>query len=311
MATAVDVSTSRGVRPASTAAIWAAMVVVYLVWGSTYLGIRVVVQAGIPPMLGMAARFLAAGALLALILVARSGVRRLRVTRRQLLGAGVVGTLLLAGNGIVAVAEETVPSGLAALLVGTVPLLFILLRVLGGERPRWLTWFGVLVGFAGVALLTASGGETSAEPLGIALVIIAAGSWAIGSHFSSRLGLPKDSLVASVYEMLLGGLMLVLFGLLRGETAGLDTLREIDRSGWLALLYLTGFGSVLAYSAYSFLLANAPISLVGTYAYVNPAVAVFLGWLILSEEITTTIAVGGAIVVLGVALVVTAERRRR
>ena len=297
------------VRTATAAAIWGALVVVYIIWGSTYLAIRVVVDAGIPPMLGMASRFLLAGTLLAGALALRSGVRRLRVTRRELVGSGVVGLLLLAGgNGGVAVAEETVPSGLAALLVAAVPLWLILLRVFGGERPRLLTWAGVLGGFSGVALLALSGGETSAQPLSVAILVFGTVCWATGSRFSPRLGLPKDPLVASVFEMLIGGISMVLIGLLRGETADVH-LASVDTSGWLALAYLVGFGSLLAYSAYVYLLANAPISLVGTYAYVNPVVAVFLGWLILSEPVTSAIVLGGAIVVLGVGLVVTAERR--
>lgn len=299
-----------GTRPASTAMIWSALAVVYVVWGSTYLAIRVVVDADIPPMLGMAARFLVAAALLVAFLAARSGVRRLRVTRLELLGAGVVGMLLLAfGNGAVAVAEQTVPSGLAALLIAAVPLWLILLRVGSGERPRVLTWIGVLAGFAGAALLAVSGGDTSAKPLSVAVVMVGTISWAVGSRFSPRLGLPKDPLVASLYEMTVGGLAMVLIGLLRGEVGRLDV-GSVDAKGWVALAYLVGFGSLLAYSAYAYLLANAPISLVGTYAYVNPVVAVFLGWLILNEPVTTTILLGGAIVVLGVGMVVSAERRR-
>ncbi|MFC0624794.1 EamA family transporter [Kribbella deserti] len=301
-----------GARPgASPAMIWSALLVIYFVWGSTYLAIRVVVEADIPPMLGMASRFLIAGALLAMILAIRSGRQRLRVTRRELLGAGVVGLLLLAfGNGLVAVAEQSVPSGLAALLVASVPLWLILLRVAGGERPRLFTWIGVGVGFTGAAMLGLSGGDTSARPFSIALVIIGSISWAIGSRFSPRLGLPKDPLVASVYEMAIGGTAMVLIGLVTGEGGRLHP-ASIEVSGWLALAYLVVFGSLLAYSAYAYLLANAPISLIGTYAYVNPAVAVFLGWLILDEPVTSKILLGGAIVVVGVGLVVSAERLSR
>ncbi|WP_433012216.1 EamA family transporter [Kribbella sp. CA-294648] len=300
-----------GPRPAaSSAMIWSALAVVYLVWGSTYLFIRIVIEAKIPPMLGMAARFLLAATLLAAFLALRSGVSRLRVTTRELLGAGVVGLLLLAfGNGAVAVAEKTVPSGLAALLIAAVPLWLMLLRVGGGERPRPLTWLGVLIGFGGAALLALSGGDTSAKPISVVILILGTISWAAGSRFSPRLGLPKDPLVATVYEMAIGGSAMVLIGVLAGEPAQLH-LGEVEPKGWIALAYLVVFGSLLAYSAYSYLLANAPISLIGTYAYVNPVVAVFLGWLILSEPITGKILIGGAVVVLGVALVVSAERRR-
>ncbi|GAA3571696.1 EamA family transporter [Kribbella ginsengisoli] len=297
-------------KPASAAMIWSALAVVYVVWGSTYLGIRIVVEAKIPPMLGMGARFLVAAVLLAAFLAIKSGVTRLRVTRRELLGAAVVGLLLLAlGNGAVAIAEKTVPSGLSALLVAAVPLWLMLLRVGGGERPRALTWLGVLIGFTGAALLALSGGDTSAKPLSVAILVAGTISWAVGSRFSPRLGLPKDPLVATLYEMVAGGTAMLLIGVLAGEPGRLH-LSAIEPKGWIALAYLVVFGSLLAYSAYSYLLANAPISLIGTYAYVNPAVAVLLGWLILSEPVTAEIMLGGAIVVVGVALVVSAERRR-
>ncbi|MGW1341727.1 EamA family transporter [Kribbella sp. NPDC002412] len=298
-------------RQASTAMIWSALAVVYVVWGSTYLGIRVVVQAEIPPMLGMAARFLVAGVLLAGFLALKSGWRRLRVTKQEAFGAAVVGLLLLAfGNGAVAIAEQTVPSGLAALLVAAIPLWLMLLRVGGGDRPRALSWVGVLIGFAGVALLALSGGNTSAKPLSVAILVVGTICWATGSRFSPQLGLPRDPLVAALYEMLFGGAAMLLLGVLRGEPGRLH-LDRIDGSGWIALGYLVAFGSLLAYTAYSYLLANAPISLIGTYAYVNPAVAVLLGWLILDEHVTWQILFGGGVIIIGVALVVTAERRPR
>jgi len=296
---------------ASAAMIWSALAIVYVVWGSTYLAIRIVVQAEIPPMLGMATRFLAAAGLLAVILGLKSGWQRLRITRREAFGAAVVGLLLLAfGNGAVAIAEQTVPSGLAALLVAAVPLWLMVLRLGGGERPRALTWIGVLIGFGGVAVLTLSGGDTTAKPLSIAILLVGTVSWAVGSRYSPRLGLPKDPLVTTVYEMVFGGTAMILLGVLRGEPGRLH-LDRIHGSGWIALGYLVLFGSLLAYSAYSYLLANAPISLIGTYAYVNPAVAVLLGWLILDEPLTWRLLAGGAVIICGVALVVTAERRPR
>jgi drug/metabolite transporter (DMT)-like permease len=290
--------------------IWTALVVVYIVWGSTYLAIRVVVDAKIPPMLGMATRFLTAAVLMAIGLTIKSGWRRLRITRREAVGAATVGVLLLAfGNGAVAIAEQTVPSGLAALLVAAIPLWLMLLRVGGGERPRGMTWVGVLIGFGGAALLALSGGNTSAKPLSVAILVVGTICWATGSRFAPQLGLPRDPLVTALYEMVFGGTAMVLLGVLRGEPARLH-LDQIDGSGWIGLAYLVVFGSLLAYTAYSYLLANAPISLVGTYAYVNPAVAVFLGWLILNESLTWQILLGGAVIIVGVALVVTSERRR-
>jgi drug/metabolite transporter (DMT)-like permease len=218
--------------------------------------------------------------------------------------------LLLGGNGLVAVAEQTVPSGLAALIVGAVPLWFVLLRVTGGERPRLLTWAGVLVGFAGIAAISLPrGGIDGVEAWGVALIVVASLSWALGSYLSPRLNLPKDPLVATTYEMLAGGVLLLTAGTATGELGRFDS-DAVSANGWLALLYLVIVGSIMGYTAYVYLLAHAPLSLVGTYAYVNPVVAVFLGWLILSEPLTGIVIAGGLLVVLGVALVVRGERPR-
>jgi len=300
--------TPQGAR-ASAAAVWTALVTVYVVWGSTYLGIRVVVESDIPPLLGMGTRFLAASALLLGFLAVRRGLKALRPTRRELRAATVVGVLLLlGGNGGVAVAEQTVPSGLAALIVGAVPLWFVLLRVAGGERPRVLTWWGVLVGFGGIAAISLPrGGIEGVEAWGVALVLLASVSWALGSYASPKLGLPRDPLVATAYEMLTGGAVMTAVALAVGEGADLD-LAAVPAEGYLAWVYLVLVGSLLGYTAYVFLLAHAPLSLVGTYAYVNPVVAVALGWLILAEPVTAVVAVGGALVVVGVALVVSGER---
>src|SRR3954454_10906256 len=281
MAASAPAAAPQSGTSASGAMIWTALAIVYVVWGSKYLAIQGVVDANIPPMLGMAARFLTAAVLLAAALSVKSGWRRLRITRQEAIGAATVGVLLLAfGNGAVAIAEQTVPSGLAALLVAAIRLWLMLLRVGGGERPRAMTWIGVLIGFGGAALLALSGGNTSAKPLSVAILVVGTICWAIGSRFAPRLGLPRDPLVTALYEMVFGGTAMVLLGVLRGEPGRLH-LDRVDWSGWIGLAYLVVFGSLLAYTAYSYLLANAPISLVGTYAYVNPAVAVFLGWLIL------------------------------
>ncbi|HEU0213206.1 MAG TPA: EamA family transporter [Jiangellaceae bacterium] len=297
---------------ASAAAVWAALVTVYIVWGSTYLAIRVVVEAEIPPLLGMGTRFLTAAALLLGFLAVRRGWRSLRVTWRELRAAAVVGTLLLLlGNGLVAVAEQTVPSGLAALIVGAVPLWFVLLRVARGDRPRPLTWLGVMVGFGGIAAISLPrGGIDGVELWGVLVILVATVCWAFGSYLSPRLGLPKGALLATGYEMLAGGAIMTGVGLVVGEGADVS-LGEVPARGWVALAYLVVMGSLLGYTAYGFALANAPLSLVGTYAYVNPAVAVFLGWLILSEPITAVVLGGGLLVVAGVALVVGGERPPR
>lgn len=296
----------------SAAAVWAALTTVYIVWGSTYLAIRVVVEAGIPPILGMGMRFLAASLIFIAILAVREGRSSLRVSAKEFRGAAVMGILLLiGGNGLVAVSEQTVPSGLTALIIGAVPLWFVLLRFSGGDRPRPLTWLGVLVGFTGIAAISLPrGGVEGVEAWGVIVLLTATISWSVGSYLSPRLNLPKRTAVTASYEMLVAGVLMTVGASLSGNLGELRN-ASISTDGWLALAYLIVFGSLLAFTAYGYALANAPLSLVGTYAYVNPVVAVFLGWLILDESVTEIVAGGGALVVVGVALVVSAERTRR
>jgi drug/metabolite transporter (DMT)-like permease len=304
-------------RPAAptAVAVWTALITVYLVWGSTYLAIRVVVDTA-PPLLAMGARFLAAGLLLAAFLLVRRGRSALRVTRRQLGGAALVGILLLlCGNGGVAVAEQTVPSGIAALLVAATPLWLVVLRRLARDRIARLTLVGTLVGFVGIAVLVLPGGLTSPDgsPVrawGLVVVVVAAACWALGSFLSSRIPMPGDAFVATTWEMLAGGVGLLLSGSVSGELADLD-LGAVSGAAWAWLAYLVLVGSLVAFSAYVWLLAHAPISLTATYAYVNPVVAVLLGALVLGEPITAAVVAGGAVVVLGVGLVVTSERPGR
>lgn len=303
---------SAGRAAAGPLATWVALVTVYLVWGSTYLAIRVVVETA-PPLLAMGARFLTAGTLLAAVLVLRRGRDALRADRRALGGAAVVGALLLlGGNGGVAVAEQTVPSGLAALLVAATPLWLVLLRTATGDRPVRLSLLGTVVGFLGIAVLVRPGASLGAgvEIGGLLLVVGAAGSWALGSFLASRLPTPGDPFVATTWQMLLGGGALLLVGAGRGELDGF-TVGQVSGASWAWLAYLVVVGSIIAFSAYVWLLHNAPISLTATYAYVNPVVAVILGALVLSEPVTGAVVVGGGVVVLGVGLVVTSERPRR
>lgn len=302
--------TARG-RPAATA-VWGALAIVYVVWGSTYLAIRVVVEADVPPLLAMGTRFVAAAVLLGVLHAVRHGGSTLRVGPRSLAGCAVMGGLLLVGgNGLVAVGEQTVPSGLTALLLATTPLWLVVLRLVTGEHPRAATMAGVLVGFGGVMLLALRGGGISGvQAWGVVVVVVASLSWAIGSFLSPRLGLPDDAVVATVWEMLTGGVTLVTVGLARGEGARFHP-GSASAGAWVAWVYLVIVGSMVAFSAYVWLLAHAPISLVATYAYVNPVVAVLLGWAVLSEPVTAVVLGGGALVVVGVALVVSAERPRR
>src|SRR5262245_39714456 len=285
------------------------MATVYVVWGSTYLAIRVVIET-MPPMLSAGVRFLVATAIVGMILIGRSGVEVLRVERRQVAAAALVGVLLLVGgNGGVVLGERTVASGVAALLVAMVPLWVVLLRAWSGDRPRSRTVLGVLIGFAGLTILVVPSGNTGTTTIGGILLIIGASlSWSVGSVLAGRAGMPANPFVATFYEMLAGGSVLVLIGLVAGEVADVD-LGAISGRSWLALGYLIVMGSVVAFSAYIWLLHHAPISLVATYAYVNPVIAVLLGALILNEPITAAVIAGGAVIVLGVVLVVSKERQ--
>ena len=285
-----------------------ALGIVYVVWGSTYLAIRVMVE-DLPPMASASWRYFVAAVLLAAILAVRSGVGRLRVARRELIGCAALGLLLPAlGNGLVSVGEhQGAPSGIAALLIAAVPLWVIVYRRLSGDRPTRRTTLGVLLGFAGLVLLITSQGIGGEVAIGACLIIMcAAVFWSFGSWSTPHLALPKDAFVLTVYEMLFGSLWLLVFAIVRGEHV-LPASAPLD--AWIAWGYLVTFGSVVAFTAYVWVLSVAPISLVATYAYVNPVVAVFLGWLILSESVTLPIMIGGAIVVGAVAIVVSAERQ--
>jgi drug/metabolite transporter (DMT)-like permease len=290
--------------------LWAALGTVYVVWGSTYLAIRVMVET-LPPLLGTGIRFLAAGALLYAWLYARGGPERVGATRRELIGAGTVGALVLIGGiGLVTVAEQYVASGLAALIIASVPLWVVILRMAGRERVSRGTLAGVGLGFAGVALIAVpEGGSGGAVTWAVLLLLLAAVTTAIGSYFSPRLAQPTDTLASTALQMLTSGLALVAGGLLLGEGGALE-LADASAESLAAFAYLTLIGSLAAYSAFVWLLANAPVSTVSTYAYVNPVVALVLGWAILGEELSTLTALGAAAVVVSVALVVGREERK-
>jgi drug/metabolite transporter (DMT)-like permease len=286
-----------------------ALGIVYVVWGSTYLAIRVTVRS-LPAMASASWRYLAAGAILAAILVLRSGWGRLRATRRELLGCATLGLLLpCLGNGVVVVGESMgAPSGIAALLVAAVPLWVVVYRSSTGDRPSRQTVIGVGLGFAGLVGLISASGIGGDVRVGACLVVVAATvAWSFGSWSTPRLTLPHDPFVVTVYEMLFGSGFLLLGALVRREDI-VPAGGSLD--SWLAWGYLVTFGSVVAFTAYVWVLQAAPISLVATYAYVNPVVAVFLGWLILDEAVTSAIVIGGGVVVASVALVVSAERRK-
>lgn len=285
------------------------MVIVYIVWGSTYLAIRVVVET-MPPLLSAGVRHVSASLIIIAILVMRSGPTALRIDRRAWLGAGFVGlALLLGGNGLVVLGERDVPSALTALIVAVVPLWVVLLRRLFGERVAIGTIVGVVAGFSGVAILIVPRGMSgSVELVGMLMVVLAGLSWAIGSYFSKRLELPHDPLASTGVQMLVGGLGLLAVGLAAGEL-GLAQFERFSSQSVMALIYLVLFGSVIAYTAYTWALQHAPVSRVATYAYVNPVVAIILGWTLLNEEISLTMIVGAAVIVISVALVMRTESR--
>ncbi len=295
-------------REAPSWRIWGALLIVYVVWGSTYLGIRIVVET-MPPLFALGLRFGIAALIMGTILVIRKGPRVLRVTRAELLGALLIGTLLLGvGNGGVMLGEETVPSGLAALIIGVVPLLVLVMRRLQGERIERTQMIGVVGGLLGLVILLAPLGMSgSVAPAGIALLLLSTLGWSYGSVISGRRRLPRDPFVTTFYQFLAG----CLFGLVAAGLTG--ELSDIDPSAWstrslVAMAYLIIFGSLIAFSAFTWLLQHAPVSRVTSYAYVNPVVAVALGWFVLGEDITLTMIVGAAMILASVALIV---RHRR
>jgi drug/metabolite transporter (DMT)-like permease len=295
--------------PAPNWQIWAGLWIVYVVWGSTYLAIRVVVET-VPPFLSAGARFGFAGLAMLAFLAVRRGPGVLRLERAQLLSCLAVGTLLMGANAVVSVAEVEVPSSMAALLIASVPLWVILYRRGLGDRVAARSVGAVLVGFAGVALLLLPGKQTGGASLaGLLAVVGAAAMWAGGSVASPRLRLPRDPFVSGAWQMLLGGGVCALTGALVGELGDVNV-AEFSFRSLAGLAYLVVFGSWLAFTAYAWLLQNAPISRVATYAYVNPVVAIALGWAILGEAVTTLTFAGAAVIVASVAAVVRTESRR-
>jgi drug/metabolite transporter (DMT)-like permease len=295
---------------AVTVGVVSALGTVYLVWGSTYLAIKYTVS-GLPPFLAMGIRFLLAGAVLVVAVRVFRGRNAFRVTRQQVATAALCGLLLLVGgNGLVAVAEQDVDSGLAALLIAGTPLWVVVLRALLKDRPSPATVAGLLLGLTGVAVLLLPGLRGAADLESMLLVCLASLSWSCGTVLSTRRPMPADPFVTTVAEMAVGGTAMIVLGSLGGEWGRLD-LAGTEPESWIAFVYLVLIGSVVAYSAYVWLLARAPLSLVTTYAYVNPAVAVALGALLLSEPLTPSVLGGGVLIIAAVAWVITVESRSR
>jgi drug/metabolite transporter (DMT)-like permease len=285
--------------------VWLALGVLYLVWGSTYFAIKEAIDS-IPIFLMAAVRFLVAGGVLFAVAV-RTGDRTADpLGPRQWLATAIVGgALLLVGNGGVILAEDRgVPTGIVALVVATVPLwMAVIDRVVTGQRLPRAVVAGLLIGFAGLALLVARGGGR-ADAVGTAVVVIAAFSWAAGSVYARQAPLPNRPFVGSGMEMLWGGAFMAVAGVATGEVGQIHV-SKVTGTSVLGLAYLIVFGSLIAFTAYVWLLGNARLSLVSTYAYVNPVIAVFLGWAFLSEPVTARTLVASAIILVGVALIVT------
>ena len=282
------------------ARVWIALGTVYVIWGSTYLGIELTGET-IPPLFAVGVRFLAAAALMFAFTAWRHGARVLRIGRRELAASVLIGALLPGANAILFVAERHVPTGVAALIVGSVPLWIVLLRTLSGDRPPPAALAGVLVGFVGLVVLVR---PTGGAPLwALLLVVCSAVMWATGSFLSGRLPLPANSFAATSWEMLAGGLILLPIGLATTHPHP----SQFSGRSIFGFVYLVTFGSVIGYTAYVWLLDNAPLGRVATYAYVNPVVAIVLGAIVLDESITWSIAIGAALVLACVAVVVRRE----
>jgi drug/metabolite transporter (DMT)-like permease len=301
----------RGVTRAPGLQVWGPLVALWLIWGSTYLGIAVSGDS-MPPLMSNGLRFLAAALILATVLVVARGPGVLRVTLPELRSLAIMGTTLLGvGIGTNALAERYVPSGVVALLVAATPMWIIVFRLRAGDRPARLTLIGVAIGMAGLALMMMPGGTTPVAGtdtdvlLWSAAIMCSTFCWALFSWRSARYPLPRNTLVTTTYEMAIAAAALVGAGALRGERFHVEA---VTPSSWVAWAWLV-IASLAGYTAYTWLLGRAPLSLTSTYAYVNPVVAVILGFLIIGEALTRDVLVGLTIVVGGVVLVVTGERR--
>lgn len=287
-----------------------AFAAVYVIWGSTYLAIKFAIET-LPPFLMAGVRFLIAGSILYGVARARGAGRP---TRAQWVAAVVVGSLLLlGGNGGVVWAEQLVPSGVAALLVALVPCWMVLLDWArpGGVRPASQVFVGLLLGLAGLAWLVGpdaimGGGRVNGT--GAIVLAVASLSWAAGSIYSRHSPAPSSPLLSIGMQQLMGGVSLVVFGLLLGEAGRVDP-ASVSMRSLLAMLYLIAFGSILGFSAYMWLLRVSTPARVSTYAYVNPVVAVLLGWAFAGEALTARIGVAAAVIVAGVALITLAPRQ--
>jgi drug/metabolite transporter (DMT)-like permease len=279
--------------------IWLALLALYIVWGSTYLGIKVAIET-IPPFFHAGVRFLISG--LILVIWQRAAGQPMP-TRKQWISTAIIGTLLLlGGNGLVAWAEQFIPSGIAALIIGSIPMFLVVAEAIrpGGVKPNWQAIVGLLIGFTGIFILVGpsniSGSTTKLNPLGVIALLFACLFWATGSVYSKHADLPRSSLMTTGAQMLTGSISLFIVSIVTGELSSWDPAAVSMRSVY-GLLYLIFVGSLVGFVSYGWLLQNAPISLVATYAYVNPIVAVILGSLFAAEKLEPHIWLATAIII--------------
>jgi drug/metabolite transporter (DMT)-like permease len=286
------------------ARVWAALVVVYVAWGSTFIALAIAVR-DLPPLLSLAMRHVVAGGILLAFALPRGDREHDRIGREQIRTGFILGFLLFfVSHGTLAWAQQTVPAGVAALLVGSIPIWMALFdRVAFGRRLRGSAYVGFAVGFLGLAFLVDPFGGGSVDRLGAVAIVGGAATWAAGSLYSRDAPLPRRPLVSAGVASLCGGILLVAGSVVTGEFG--DAVWSTE--ALLAVVYLIVVGSFVGFTAYVWLLQVAPTSLVATYAYVNPIVAVLLGWLLLDEAITLRMVVAGAAVVVSVALILRAS----
>jgi drug/metabolite transporter (DMT)-like permease len=281
--------------------VWLALATIYIVWGSTFMAVTIAVRDE-PPLLAMGIRHVTAGTVLLAWALPRGDWKGDPIGRTQIRAAFIFGgALFLLGHGGLAWAQQTVPSGVAALLIGSIPLWMALLdRIFFGKRLHPSATLGLVVGFVGLAFLFDPFGEGSFDRLGALVCVLAALAWAGGSLYSRGAPLPKRPLVSAGLAALCGGVLLLVAGAVGGELGDLHP--TADALG--AIAYLIVVGTLVGFVAYVWLLRNAPTSLVSTYAYVNPLIAVALGFLFLGEEITGQMLAAGAVILVSVALIV-------